>query len=68
MPIISRASNPIFIGAPLCQSLPLFDMHKTFNNYGTGRNPGFMDLNINFTFALIKAGGILRCFPPFLRP
>ena len=28
MPVICRASNRTFVGAPLCQSLPLFDIQK----------------------------------------
>jgi len=72
MPIVCRASNRIIVGAPLCQSSPLFDVqvHKIFNlnNYGTGRNSDYMDLNINFTITVMKAALILRYLPPFLKP
>ena len=68
MPIVCRANNCTFVGAPLCPSLPLFDIHKIFNKYGTGRNPDYMDLNINFAVAAAKAAAVLRYFPRFLKP
>jgi len=68
IPIICRASNCTFVGAPLCQSLPLFNVHKIFNNYGTGRDPDYIDLNVSFTTTVIKAAVILQMFPPFLKP
>ena len=48
--------------------LPLFDIQKTITNCGTGRNPDYLDLNVNFTITVIKAATILRFFPPFLKP
>ena len=68
MPIICRAINCIFVGAPLCQSSPSFDIHKIIYNHGTGRNPDYTDLNVNFTIKVVKAATILRFFPPFLKP
>ena len=68
MPIICRASNVTFVGTPLCQSLPLFHIHRIIDNYGTGRNADYMDLNVNFTITVIKAATILRLFPTFLKP
>ena len=68
MPIVCRASNCIFVGVPLCQSFPLFDIHNIINNYGTGRNSDYIDLNVNFAVTVVKAATILRFFPPFLKP
>jgi len=48
--------------------LSLFDIHEILNDCGTGRNPDYMDLNVNFTITVIKAAAILRMFPSFLKP
>ena len=67
IPVICRASNCTFVGAPLCQSLLLFGIHNIFN-YGAGRNPDYMDLNIKFAITVMKAAKNLRYFPSFLKP
>ncbi|CAA7264109.1 unnamed protein product [Cyclocybe aegerita] len=50
MKIVARASNRIFIGAPLC------------------RDPDYIDLNVQFTVDVVRAGEILCMVPHALRP
>ncbi|KAF9231271.1 cytochrome P450 [Melanogaster broomeanus] len=48
--VISRTTNRIFVGLPLC------------------RNPDWVDLNIHFTFDVVKGASIIGLFPKFMAP
>jgi len=66
--ITGRASNRTLVGAPLCQDTLPFEPsgEKYLIMNRPGRNPDYIDLNIQFTIKLLKTAGILRVLPTFL--
>jgi len=63
--ITGRASNQLIVGAPLCQNNfsfePSGEIYLIMDR--AGRNPDYVDLNIQFTIPLLKTAGILRVLP-----
>ena len=66
--ITGRASNRVLVGAPLCQDT--FSFETSGKRYlitnQPGRNPDYIDLNMQFTIKLLKTAGVLRLIPTFL--
>jgi hypothetical protein len=70
MPIICRASNRVFIGAPLCMPR-LLSPHLWCSIYLSiylGRDPDLMKINVDFTVTVIKAASVLYLLPESLKP
>jgi hypothetical protein len=65
MKVVCRASNRVFVGLPLCTWLLSLQYYVLSF---AGRNPDYVDLNVQFTMDVIKTGFILRMVPAFFRP
>jgi hypothetical protein len=66
MKVICRASNRTFVGLPLCTLLLInFAFSRSSS---AGRDPDFMELNMNYTVEVFVVGTVLRLFPSFMRP
>ena len=59
-------SNRVFVGLPLCEP-PVTSVSTRFN-LNLGRDPDWIDLNIEHTLYVIKGAMIVRQFPTFLKP
>lgn len=72
--IVCRSSNRTFVGLPLCEwpaHLYFFvyiRTKRTNDGFLGGRDPDYMELNINFTMDVVKAGFMINRFPNFLKP
>ena len=64
--VICRMSNRLFVGLPLCES-PVTSVSTRFN-LNLGRDPDWMDINIEHSLYVIKGAVIVRQFPAFLKP
>ena len=65
MKVVCRASNRMFVGLPLCMwLLSLKYCTLSFE----GRDPDFVDLNVQYTVDVVKTATILRMLPNFLKP
>ena len=63
--IVCRTTNRVFVGLPLCVPPPL---HFVFISCVLGRDPEWIDLNIQYTIDIMKGGAVLGLFPNFLKP
>lgn len=64
--IVSRSSNRLFVGLPLCE--PFDETMIVWFIPFSGRDPEYRDLNVAFTMDIVKAGVILNALPQFTRP
>ena len=68
--MVTRASNRIFVGVPLCGlsvhwvRLP----HFLHDHLYTGRNEDWLSLNIDAAVETMKVAAFINLFPRFLRP
>ena len=65
MKVVSRASNRIFVGLPLCTWL--LSLEYCVLSFA-GRNSDYVDLNVQFTIDVMKTAVILRMVPEILKP
>ncbi|KAJ7577379.1 cytochrome P450 [Mycena floridula] len=68
MQIISRTSNRLFVGLPLCKDASTTIIFLPPEIVLAGRNLDFIALNIDFTLDAVKASTIINLFPSFLQP
>ena len=69
MKLVCRTSNRIFVGLPLCTLLSSsINRGARAHNVGTGRDPDYGKLNIEFTVDVVKSALLINLFPEFLRP
>lgn len=66
--IVSQTSNRIFVGAPACESRNLSSLPFILIEIATGRDPDYVQLNIDFTVHAVTASIILNLVPKFLHP
>lgn len=70
MKVVCRATNRVFVELPLCEPLPsplqLFGI--LLSEIQPGRNPEWVDLNVQFTVDVLTVSTALRATPAFLRP
>jgi hypothetical protein len=64
--VVSRASNRILVGLPLCRLV--FSFLHPFINQGFRREPEWRDLQISFTMATMADAMMIKMFPNFLKP
>ena len=65
--IISRASNRLFVGLPLCESCSL-SLYPLLILVTPGRDPDWIDLTIQFALFVGKGSIVIRLFPKLLKP
>jgi len=65
--VISRTGSRAFFGLPLCLSVPLIQ-REMFTIQYSGRNPGWLELSLQFSFGVIISATRLGFFPRFLWP
>ena len=67
MDIVSRTSNRVFVGAPLCMFIiPL--TKRRLLMFPKGHDPEYLALNVKFTVDASAGGRIVMKFPDFLKP
>jgi hypothetical protein len=66
MDIVSRVSNRLFVGLPLCELL--FSRCACIDSFRAGRNKEYLDNNIQNTIDVVKCGTLISLFPEFMRP
>lgn len=66
--VISRTSNRVFIGLPLCTCRRACPADATLTAPAAGRDPGYLDVSINSTLDFGAALRFLAIFPPALKP
>ena len=65
--IICRASSRLFVGLPLCESCGV-SLYPLLILATLGRDPDWIDLNIQFTLFVAQGSVIIRLFPKLLKP
>ena len=65
--VVSRTSSRAFFGLPLCLSAP-FAQRDVFTIRYAGRNPGWLELCVQFSFGVVVSAAKLGFFPSFLWP
>lgn len=65
--IVARASNRIFVGAPLCEQFHSYSSDIQLRLCGTGRDEDYVRLNIDFTLDVFKAATVINLFPDFMK-
>ena len=68
MKIICRASNRTFVGLPLCNVVYCTQHQYVYSQFGLGRDPDYIELNVKYTVEVVTTGAILRALPSFIRP
>src|SRR5579863_7191198 len=67
--VICRATNRVFVGAPLCpRSFPGFSVVQYEQMLFLGRNRDYQDLNLTFAVNVVKYGTVISFFPKPLKP
>ena len=65
--IISRVTNRLFVGLPLCESCSL-SSYSLLILVILGRDPDWIDLTIQFTLLAAQGSTVIRPFPKLLKP
>ena len=68
MRIISRTTNRLFVGLPICKLTFCSGGAPLAEESLTGRDTDYVNLNIDFTSEVGKAALIINLFPTFLSP
>ena len=63
--VVCRTTNRVFVGLPLCEPSPL---SFAFISCALGRDPEWIDLNIQYTIDVMTGGAVLGLFPDLLKP
>lgn len=63
-----RTSNRVFVGLPLCTQVPRPNFPVFLSLFNLGRNPDWMDFNIQNGLNIVNGGLFLQRFPAFLAP
>lgn len=66
--IVSRASNRIFVGLPLCKIGPAFAIAPSSQRTIIGRNPDYLKTVVEFAFSVAKSRTIINAAPAIFRP
>ena len=66
--VTCRTINRAFVGLPLCESFHGLHFLRFSLILLSGRDPDWIDLNIQYIFNVVKGGAIIRLFPTFLKP
>jgi hypothetical protein len=66
--IVSRASNRVFVGAPLCSSRSSPLVPVSYGLSHAGRDQTWLDFNINGPAEIMGIGTLLNLFPEWMLP
>ena len=66
--IVCRVTNRLFVGLPLCKGFRYLSSRPFFTSVVLGRDPDWIDLNIQYALCVSKGSLILRLFPTLLKP
>ena len=67
MPIVARTTNRTFVGLPLCEPRRIA-LGSMLTKILPGRDPDYIELNIQFTIDVTITAGLINIFPDFMKP
>ena len=66
--VVCRTSNRVFVSLPLCEGPRDLPSLSFLTLIVLGRDPDWIDLNIQYTLDVFRGAAIIRLFPDSLKP